>query len=106
MNELFRYLSVRWQMPKHRIEIKLCRSPIEMLNQQTIKNMLTFTYPCEFRIQDLLTQNHYSPKHLMTYVAASKQKPGGSKKLNLLYSIAPCPVTDPDHVCSHKHRCK
>ena len=106
MNDLFRYLSIRWQIPKHRIQLKLCRSPIEMLNQETIKSMLTFSYPCEFKLQDLLTQNHYSPKHLMSYIAASNTKPSNLQKLNLLYQIAPCYVTSKNHICTHNHKCK
>ena len=72
INDVFRYLSLRWNIPKHRISLKLCRSKIELVQQDSSKDILTFSYPGYFKLSDLYSQNNYSPKHLMSYQSAEQ----------------------------------
>lgn len=53
INDVFRYISLRWNIPKHRISLKLCRSKIELVQQDSSKDILTFSYPCYFKLADL-----------------------------------------------------
>ena len=91
MNQLFRYLSLRWNIPRSRITLRQPRQPFEMLRSYedwSFDKVHSYNYPNEFRIVDLL------PKDKST--------------VQLLYQIKPCRVREVDetHVCSHRSRCK
>ena len=42
----------------------------------------------------------------MSYQNAENQHQNKSPKLFFLYEITDCEVSDPEHVCSHKQRCR
>ena len=91
LNQLFRYLAFRWNLPKDRITLRQCRQPFEMIRSYedwSFDKVHSFNYPSQFRIQDLLQD--------------------GEKHIQLLYQIAPCNIRelDREHRCSYRTKCR
>ena len=60
MNQLFRYLSLRWNIPRARITLRQPRQPFEMLRSYedwSFDKVHSYNYPNEFRIVDLLPKD-------------------------------------------------
>ena len=83
LNQVFRYLSFRWNIPKDRITLRQCREPFEMIRSYedwTFDKVHSFNYPNEFKVSDLLPP----------------LKKKENKTIQLLYQISPCKLRDTD----------
>lgn len=60
LNQVFRYLSFRWNIPKDRITLRQYRQPLEMIRsceEWAYEKVYSFNYPNEFRVQDIRTSD-------------------------------------------------
>ena len=103
LNQLFRYLAFRWNLPKDRITLRQCRQPFEMIRSYedwSFDKVHSFNYPNQFRVQDLLPTDSSSNNN--------NNENSNNKVVQLLYQIAPCRVKEieREHVCSYRAKCK
>lgn len=104
MNQLFRYLSYRWNMPKSRITLRQCRQPFEMIRSYddwTFDKVHSFNYPNDFRLTELCTASTENTNQ-------GKSADASERSIMLLYQIQPCKARhgNENHKFSHHSRCK